>query len=145
MRVLERMRNGTATVTWDAQDARDAEKAEEAEEAEGRTERFARLTAMRREAESTIEAMDGQILRVTAARADANSDDEHDPEGATIAFERSQADALRLSALDRLQQIHRALNRMHDGVEERCAVCGDRIPAARLAARPFTTTCVRHA
>ncbi|WP_375399205.1 TraR/DksA family transcriptional regulator [uncultured Amnibacterium sp.] len=103
------------------------------------------LTALQSETVSTIEVLDRQIERVTAARADANTDDEHDPEGATIAFERSQADALRSAAVSRLTQIDTAIARVDAGTSDRCAVCGDPIPPLRLAARPFATTCLRHA
>jgi hypothetical protein len=34
------------------------------------------------------------IRRIVDSRQDSNVDDEHDPEGSTIAFERSQSDAL---------------------------------------------------
>jgi DnaK suppressor protein len=41
------------------------------------------------------------IDRVVEATAAANTDDEHDPEGATIAFERAQAVSLREQATAR--------------------------------------------
>ena len=85
-----------------------------------------------------------RIDAVTAARADANTDDEHDPEGATIAFERSQADALRSAARERLSAIDAALARLEAGTYGRCEVCGAEIPQARLAARPFAATCLAH-
>lgn len=103
------------------------------------------LAATRTETLSTIRGLDRQIERVTAARADANTDDEHDPEGSTIAFERSQADALRSTAVSRLAQIDLAIGRVDVGMGDRCAVCDDPIPPLRLVARPFATTCLRHA
>jgi RNA polymerase-binding transcription factor DksA len=86
-----------------------------------------------------------RIDAVTAARADANTDDEHDPEGATIAFERSQADALRVAARARLAAIDAALARVDAGSYGRCIVCGAAIADGRLLARPFAATCLAHA
>ncbi len=103
-----------------------------------------RLRRLRAEARSTIAELDARIAGVVAARADANVDDEHDPEGATIAFERSQAAALRAAAERRLVEIDAALHRVAAGTYGVCAVCGEPIPAARLAARPFATRCIRH-
>ncbi|MGN6743156.1 MAG: TraR/DksA family transcriptional regulator [Amnibacterium sp.] len=103
------------------------------------------LEALRAETVGSLAELGVRIDAVTAARADANTDDEHDPEGATIAFERSQADALRAAARARLTQIDAALTRVEAGTYGRCVVCGTPIPDARLAARPFAATCLRHA
>jgi DnaK suppressor protein len=105
----------------------------------------ARLRALRSETEAEVRAADERIDAMTAARADANTDDEHDPEGATIGFERSQADALRGSLHRRLAQVDAALARVAAGTYGVCAVCGDPIAPARLEARPTTDRCIRHA
>jgi DnaK suppressor protein len=102
------------------------------------------LGRMRTESVATIAELDARIDGIIAASAAANLDDEHDPEGATIAFERSQAHALRQAARRRLSEIDAALDRIARGTYGVCAVCGDPIPAARLAARPFAMRCVRH-
>ena len=107
-------------------------------------EPVARLQRLREEATAAIAELDARIDGVVSARNGANVDDEHDPEGATIAFERSQADALRRAAQRRLTEIDEALGRVAHGTYGVCAVCGEPIPAARLAARPFATRCVRH-
>lgn len=104
-----------------------------------------RLAAMREAALAAVAELDARIAAITAARADANSDDEHDPEGATIGFERAQADALRTAARRRLAEADAALARLADGTWGRCAVCGEPIPAGRLEARPTATTCLAHA
>lgn len=108
-------------------------------------EAAARVLAVRAEAERAVAELDRRIGDVVAARADANSDDEHDPEGATLAFERSQADALRAAARQRVIAADAALERLRTGSYGVCAVCGEPIPAGRLAARPLTDRCVRHA
>src|SRR4051794_3253602 len=63
-------------------------------------------------------------------------DDEHDPEGATIAFERSQVDSLLSQERGHLDDLDWALERLHEGTYGRCERCGDQIAAERLAARP---------
>ena len=105
----------------------------------------ARLLALRRETAAALEAEGVRIDAITAARADANTDDEHDPEGATIGFERAQADALRVSLRRRLAEVDGALERVAAGTYGFCAVCGDPIAPARLEARPMTDRCIRHA
>jgi DnaK suppressor protein len=104
-----------------------------------------RLRALRSETEAELRASGERIDAMTAARADTNSDDEHDPEGATIGFEWSQADALRTALRRRLAEIDDALARIADGTYGTCEICGDRIAPARLEARPTTSRCIRHA
>jgi DnaK suppressor protein len=77
-----------------------------------------------------------------AASRDSNADDEHDPEGATIAFERSQLSALVRQARSHLEEVEAAQRRLRDGTFGRCEVCGAAIAPARLAARPVAVTCV---
>lgn len=79
---------------------------------------------------------------IVAASQDSNADDEHDPEGATIAFERSQVQALVQQAQEHLSEVDAALERVRLGAYGLCARCGREIPAARLAARPVARTCV---
>ena len=76
------------------------------------------------------------------ASRDSNADDEHDPEGATIAFERSQVDTLARQATAHLAEIEAALGRLDDGTYGTCARCGEPIAPARLEARPTALTCV---
>ncbi|WP_285630807.1 TraR/DksA family transcriptional regulator [Actinoallomurus iriomotensis] len=69
-------------------------------------------------------------------------DDEHDPEGATIAFERAQIEALLDQSRRHLSDLDRALRRLDEGAYGRCEVCGAPIAAERLAARPTALTCI---
>jgi DnaK suppressor protein len=78
---------------------------------------------------------------VDAARSTA-TDDEHDPEGSTIAFERSQVATLLRGAREQLAELDHALDRLADGTFGRCESCGRAIPTERLTARPSTTRCV---
>ena len=100
---------------------------------------------LRAERESTLSLMAGlgeDIRRIMDARQDSNVDDEHDPEGSTIAFERSQSDALLRQSRDKLSQITAALSRLDAGSFGVCESCGRDIPEARLVARPSASLCV---
>jgi DnaK suppressor protein len=91
-----------------------------------------RLTALERDFSAIIEGA-GQ----------ANADDEHDPEGATIAFERQHVAALLDQARRQLAEVDAAIDRLDAGRYGQCERCGQPIPAARLTARPTATTCIR--
>jgi DnaK suppressor protein len=80
--------------------------------------------------------------RLVNASDGSNADDEHDPEGATIAYERSQLDALTQQARKHLAAIDAALARLAAGTYGTCDVCKQPIPAERLTARPTAQTCV---
>ena len=74
-----------------------------------------------------------------------NIDDEHDPEGATIAFERAQVAALIEQARTRLTDLDRALESLQAEGRDAygvCEVCGEPIAAGRLEARPSARTCI---
>ena len=92
-----------------------------------------------------LPALRADILSANAARQNSNVDDEHDPEGATIAFELSQASALLDQSSSGLAQIEAALERIAAGTYGSCAVCGERIAEGRLEARPWTPFCILHA
>ncbi|MDI2035672.1 TraR/DksA family transcriptional regulator [Paenarthrobacter nitroguajacolicus] len=92
-----------------------------------------------------LTALRNDITSVSLARQDSNVDDEHDPEGSTIAFELSQASALLAQSREGLEQIDAALARIAAGNYGRCEVCGVEIPEGRLEARPWTPFCVNHA
>ena len=101
-----------------------------------------RLEEERRRTVRRLAMLRGDYRGFVEASRDTNADDEHDPEGATIAFERSQVGALVREATDHLGEIDAALARLAAGTYGGCAVCGRPIPAARLEARPTATTCV---
>ena len=77
-----------------------------------------------------------------AASLNSNADDEHDPEGATIAFERAQVETLVRQLQQHLADIDAAERRLDDGGYGICERCGKAIPEARLEARPTARTCV---
>jgi DnaK suppressor protein len=79
----------------------------------------------------------------SASEGSAGSDDEHDPEGATVAFERQHLAALIAQARAHLAATEAALRKVDSGRYEICDICGGPIGAERLAARPASLTCVR--
>jgi DnaK suppressor protein len=101
-----------------------------------------RLRATRDEAVALASRLLGDMEAVAEAREGSNVDDEHDPEGSTIAYERSQLDAVRRSALERAADAEAALGRLADGTFGRCERCSARIGEARLEARPTARLCI---
>lgn len=99
--------------------------------AEAREQTVRQIAALKRDFDAFVE---GAEL--------VNTDDEHDPEGATIAFERAQVIALRDEAESRLRHIDRALGRLDDGSYGRCLACGGQITPERLLALPGVEVCV---
>jgi RNA polymerase-binding transcription factor DksA len=101
---------------------------------------------LRAEQEATlahIAAVAQEFEAMVAASADTNADDEHDPEGSTIAFERAQLAAVLAQARTALDDINRALGRLADGTYPLCEKCGASISSERVAARPAARTCIR--
>jgi DnaK suppressor protein len=100
------------------------------------------LSAERAGALAQIEALTREFDEVVAASKASNADDEHDPEGATIAFERQQVAALLDQARRRLADVDAAVTAVEAGTYGRCETCGRPIAAERLAARPAARTCI---
>jgi RNA polymerase-binding transcription factor DksA len=101
-----------------------------------------RLEAERRRAVERLERLRRDHDGFVAASLDTNADDEHDPEGATIAFERSQVEALARQLERHLAAVEEAERRLDSGDYGRCERCGAAIPEPRLEARPAALTCV---
>src|SRR5213592_4454137 len=96
-----------------------------------RARTLARLAGLERDFHSIVES-----AKLTG------TDDEHDPEGATVAFERQHLAALVSQARGHLAQIDAAMLRLAEGSYGICERCGVSISEARLAARPVTTLCI---
>jgi RNA polymerase-binding transcription factor DksA len=79
---------------------------------------------------------------IVDAVTDVATDDEHDPEGHTIAWERQQLAGLVTESKRTVEHIDAALVRLAEGRYGRCVACEEPIPAARLEALPATPTCV---
>ncbi|MBN0038884.1 TraR/DksA C4-type zinc finger protein [Cellulosimicrobium cellulans] len=101
-----------------------------------------RLLAVRADAVARLGALRAEVAGIVEASRDSNADDEHDPDGATIAFERAQVDALARDAAARVEEVDAALARLDAGTYGVCEACAQPIAAGRLEARPTARTCV---
>jgi DnaK suppressor protein len=100
------------------------------------------LSAARERAVRDLAELTGHSAELVSAAQVSNADDEHDPEGATLAFERAQLDALVRAAQERLAQVDAALARLAQGRYGACETCGHPIAPLRLEARPVARTCI---
>jgi DnaK suppressor protein len=100
------------------------------------------LISDREQTRLLIEQLDREMDDFVSARNDAPTDDEHDPEGPTLAFERSQASAVRGQSRRHLSDIDAALQRMDDGTYGVCTRCGQHVAIGRLEVRPQAAQCI---
>ena len=101
-----------------------------------------RLAAEREQTLARLASLTGDHDAMVAASLDTNADDEHDPEGATIAFERSQIGALVRQVRHHLAEVEAALARVDAGTYGVCERCGAPIGEARLDALPAARLCI---
>src|SRR5580693_1480676 len=101
------------------------------------------LLAEQARARQRVAALEREFAGLAEAATAAGTDDEHDPEGATLAFERQHAAALLEAAREQVAAAEAALRRLDEGRYGVCERCGQPIGAERLAARPTASTCVR--
>ncbi len=88
-----------------------------------------------------LDALVDEFNGIVAASLDANADDEHDPEGATIAFERERTAAFRAQAIAHLNDLDQALARLTSGSYGMCTICRHPIDPERLRVLPITEFC----
>ena len=101
------------------------------------------LIGQRAATAARVAALEGELVALIAASEDSNADDEHDPEGHTIAYERAQLTALLESTRARLAALDAALARVTAGTYGVCERCGGAIAPERLDALPATARCIR--
>ncbi|MBV9595060.1 MAG: TraR/DksA C4-type zinc finger protein [Actinobacteria bacterium] len=101
-----------------------------------------RLQAERASAIQLLEQTTSDWTALASASTGSNADDEHDPEGATIAFEREQLTAMRSRARNYVLELDAALARLGDDCYGRCERCDALIGTERLEALPTTRLCV---
>jgi len=101
------------------------------------------LLAERADALRRVAALEREFAGIAAAASAGGTDDEHDPEGATLAFERQHTAALLGQAREQVTAIDAALARLEAGRYGLCNRCGQPIGDDRLAARPAALTCIR--
>nr|BFE58508.1 TraR/DksA C4-type zinc finger protein [Dactylosporangium thailandense] len=102
----------------------------------------AELRHRRDAAAAEAAALEADLRAVFEASRESNADDEHDPEGSTIAYERAQLTAVLAATRRRLADLDDALARLDAGTYGICERCGRPIPPERLLARPAARTCV---
>ncbi|MGH7733556.1 MAG: TraR/DksA family transcriptional regulator [Gemmatimonadales bacterium] len=90
-----------------------------------------------------VAALEREFAGLAEAASSAGTDDEHDPEGTTLAFERQHAAALLEAAREQVTAVDAALQRLAAGRYGVCERCGRPIGDGRLAARPAALTCIR--
>jgi DnaK suppressor protein len=100
------------------------------------------LLAERVAAQDQLRELAADVADLMSAADRSNGDDEHDPEGATVAFERAQTQALGEGLERRIEEIDSALAWLAEGRYGECASCGKAIAPERLVARPSATRCV---
>ena len=90
-----------------------------------------------------IDSLQRAFDDIVSANEQANTDDEHDPEGTTIAFERSQVSALLRQAHEDRTALGAAMDRVDgDPGYGVCTECGAFIGAERMLALPAASRCI---
>jgi RNA polymerase-binding transcription factor DksA len=104
--------------------------------------RRAEVQRDRAETTAAIASLEQEFVGIVESTEGANIDDEHDPEGATIAFERQRVAALIDERRRHLRALDDAERRIGAGTYGTCRICGGEIGEERLRALPSTTVCV---
>jgi DnaK suppressor protein len=100
-----------------------------------------RLSEMRRATLQRAATLTESFDDIVEAAGDVATDDEHDPEGHTIAWERQQVAALLGQTRSALASIEQAERRLDNGLYGICTACAAEIGDERLDALPATPTC----
>ncbi len=101
--------------------------------------------ALARERAATLDraaALDRQVESLAEQQALTTHDDEHDPEGVTIGYERAQLQGLLAGARAEIAALDRAAARVRAGTYGTCLRCRAPISAARIEALPAADTCI---
>jgi RNA polymerase-binding transcription factor DksA len=101
-----------------------------------------RIATARADAAIRAASLAAQVRALAEQQALTTHDDEHDPEGVTIGFERAQILGLLAGAREDIAALDRAAGRLRAGTYGRCLHCGREIPDARLEALPAAETCL---
>jgi RNA polymerase-binding transcription factor DksA len=95
------------------------------------------------EVRGRVSSLEGRHADILAGAEWTSNDDEHDPEGATVAFERAQVAGLLHQAKRELGELTEAQARLDAGTYGVCERCGQPIGDGRLEALPAATRCIR--
>ena len=100
------------------------------------------LLAERDRLDKQVRALTQDFDAIVESSELVSTDDEHDPDGSTLAYERAKATALLDTAQRDLRALDLAIARAASGTYGRCSSCGDDIGAERLGALPATSLCI---
>jgi RNA polymerase-binding transcription factor DksA len=89
-----------------------------------------------------IASLEAVVAAIVEGSELVSTDDEHDPEGATIAYERAQAIALLRQARADLDALDVTSRHLEQDQQVVCEDCGREIDRERVAALPTTSRCV---
>ncbi len=92
--------------------------------------------------DALIESLTSRLKSIIDDSAGEASDDEHDPEGSTLAVERGQIVAQLERSKQRRDEIDDALARVEGGIYGRCETCGTAIDPERPEVLPAARQCV---
>lgn len=101
-----------------------------------------RLEALRSATMRRAAGLAASFDEIIEAATDVATDDEHDPEGHTIAWERQQTAALLDETRESLAAIDAAERRLDEGRYGVCTTCSRPMAPGRLEALPATPWCV---
>lgn len=92
------------------------------------------------------ERLEAELAELTRPQGDVGSISfgKRVGEGTSMAVDRLAAVSAQEQLLDMLQDVRKARAHVADGSYGLCEVCGEKIPAARLEARPWAIRCVQH-
>src|SRR6266516_7273435 len=88
------------------------------------------LAAERADTLERLNGLERELSGIIESSGSAGTDDEHDPEGATVAFERQHVAALIGQTRAHLAEIDAAVRRLAEGSYGTCERCGRPIGAA---------------
>lgn len=100
------------------------------------------LVAERKRAVTQLDRLRRDHAAIVEVVALDRPDDEHDPDGATLGWERQQLAALIDQVRSRVADIDHALVRLDTNTWGDCEICGNPIGDERLIARPSARTCI---
>jgi DnaK suppressor protein len=107
-----------------------------------RDELRARIHTEQHRLQQLVDSLDKSFADLTEAADASPPDDEHDPEGHTIAFERSQLTSRRDGFLRSIAELEAAAARLDDPESALCLGCAEPIPHERRLAMPSTSRCI---
>lgn len=108
----------------------------------GSDDPLSRLDELRRVAIQRVSSLESGFDGIVEATSDVATDDEHDPEGHTIAWERQQIAGLLEETKLTIAEIDAAEKRLDQGRYGICTTCDLQISPERLEALPATPVCV---